>query len=73
MNNFLKLYYDNYNNHRKRKNNYKKLSKEDKAKSLGNVICPKCGYQNHKYYAKNTELVIYAKLLLTKIILKTYY
>ena len=31
---------------------FKNTSKEERAKKLNNVICPKCGYQNHYFYAK---------------------
>lgn len=31
---------------------FKNTSKEERAKCLNNVICPKCGYQNHYFYAK---------------------
>ena len=31
---------------------YKNTSKEERAEHLNNVICPKCGYQNHYFYAK---------------------
>ena len=52
-----------------KRNMFKDTSKEERAKCLNNVICSKCGYQNHLFYAKNMELVIYVKQLLIKIIL----
>ena len=39
-------------NYKKKKGIYKDTSKEERAKCLNNVICPKCGYQNHYFYAK---------------------
>lgn len=35
-----------------KRNMFKDTSKEERAKCLNNVICPKCGYQNHYFYAK---------------------
>lgn len=32
------------------KGKYKNTSKEERAKELNNIICPRCKYQNHKYY-----------------------
>ena len=31
---------------------YKDTSKEERAKQLNNVICPRCKYQNHLFYVK---------------------
>lgn len=39
-------------NYKKKKGIYKNTSKEERAEKLNNVICPKCGYQNHYFYAK---------------------
>ena len=39
--------YYNKNNGR-----YENTSKEERATELYNVICPKCGYQNHYFFAK---------------------
>lgn len=41
-------YRDDYK-YRKR-DMYKNYSKEQRAKALNNIICPKCKYQNHKEY-----------------------
>ncbi len=50
---FIDLYYEDYDKHRNRKrNHYKNLTREERACNLGNIICPKCGYQNKKYYIK---------------------
>lgn len=38
-----------YKNNR---NKYKDISKEERAKILNNVICPKCKYQNHISFIK---------------------
>lgn len=35
-----------------RKEKFKNTSKKERAKELNNIICPKCGYQNHYFYAK---------------------
>ena len=35
-----------------KRNMFKDTSKEERAKCLNNVICPKCGYQNHYFYVK---------------------
>lgn len=40
----------NYKN--KKKGLYKDTSKEERAKELGNIICPKCKYQNHRKWIK---------------------
>ena len=47
MKDTLKPYGDYY--YRKREK-FKDISKEQRAKELNNVICPKCKYQNHKKY-----------------------
>lgn len=39
-------------NYKKKKGIYKDTSKEERAKRLNNVICPKCGYQNHYFFVK---------------------
>lgn len=31
---------------------FKNTTKEERAEVLGNIICPRCGYQNHVYYVK---------------------
>lgn len=33
-----------------RKNRFKNTSKEQRAKALNNIICPRCKYQNHKVF-----------------------
>lgn len=38
------------NYHSKKRGLHKDVSKEERAKELNNVICPKCKYQNHKEY-----------------------
>lgn len=35
-----------------KRNLYKDTSKEERAKELNNIICPKCKYQNHLFYVK---------------------
>lgn len=35
-----------------KRDRFKNTSKEERAKKLNNVICPKCGYQNHYFFAK---------------------
>ncbi|MBO7695222.1 MAG: hypothetical protein J6T10_21580 [Methanobrevibacter sp.] len=30
------------------KDNYKNISKEERARKLNNIICPRCKYQNHE-------------------------
>lgn len=36
-------------NHKYKRNRdrFKECTKEERAKKLNNIICPKCGYQNH--------------------------
>lgn len=41
------LAYVDYNKAKKRRGSFKHTTKEERAKILNNVICPKCGYQNH--------------------------
>lgn len=41
------LAYEDYNKVKKRRGCFKNTTKEERAKSLGNIICSKCGYQNH--------------------------
>lgn len=31
---------------------YKNTTKEERAESLGNIICKRCKYQNHKNYVQ---------------------
>ena len=40
-----------YRPHRKR-DLYKDTSKEERAKELNNVICPRCKYQNYIFYVR---------------------
>lgn len=35
-----------------KKDRFKDITREERAEILKNVICPKCGYQNHYFYAK---------------------
>lgn len=41
------IVWEDYNKARKKRGCYKNTTKEERAKILGNIICPKCGYQNH--------------------------
>ena len=36
----------------RKKEYYKDSTKEERAQRLGNVICTRCGDQNHYFYAK---------------------
>ena len=46
------LTWESYDKLRKRKNKYKDTSKEERAKNLNNIICPRCKYQNHAVFIK---------------------
>lgn len=47
----VNLFY--FNDYRKfHHDKFKNSTKEERAEVLGNIICPKCGYQNKKYYVK---------------------
>ena len=46
------LAYNDYNKWRKIRGKYKNTTKEERAKELNNVICPRCKYQNHLCYVK---------------------
>lgn len=46
------LAYESYDKIRKRRNKYKGTSKEERANSLHNIICPRCKYQNHEIFVK---------------------
>lgn len=46
------LAWESFDKLRKRKNKYKDTSKEERAKELHNIICPRCKYQNHVFYVK---------------------
>ena len=46
------LAWDDYKKAKERRGMYKDTSKEERAYHLGNVICPKCGYQNHIKYVR---------------------
>ena len=39
--------WEDYNKLRKRKDKYKNTTKEERAKNLKNIICPRCKYHNH--------------------------
>lgn len=39
--------FDNVN---RKRGLYKEMSKEERAKRLDNIICPRCKYQNHKIF-----------------------
>ena len=38
--------------YKERRDKYINTSKEERAKSLGRIICPRCKYQNEIYYIK---------------------
>ena len=40
------------NYYSKNRGKYKNTSKEERAKELHNVICPRCKYHNHEFYIK---------------------
>lgn len=40
---------------------FKDTTKEERARVLKNIICPKCGYQNHEVFIKNMVDVIFVK------------
>ena len=61
----LKIRYKN-----RKKDQFKDASKEERAKALGNVICPRCKYQNHDIHM---EHVIYVALHLIRIISRRCY
>ena len=46
------LAYEDYTKQKKRRGNFRNSTKEERAEILGNVICPRCGYQNKMFYAK---------------------
>lgn len=46
------LAYEDYNKHKKRRGCYRYTSKEERAKELNNIICPKCKYQNHEKFVR---------------------
>ena len=46
------LAYEDYSKQKKRRGKFNNTTKEERAEILGNVICPRCGYQNHYYFAK---------------------
>lgn len=33
--------------YKRNRDRYKEYTKEERARHLDNIICPKCGYQNH--------------------------
>lgn len=35
-----------------KRDRFKDTTREERAERLKNVICPKCGYQNHYFYSK---------------------
>jgi len=41
-----------YGNHDK----FKNTTKEQRAKDLHNIICPRCKYHNHDVYIKNMKM-----------------
>lgn len=49
MKNSLSYFHDYRKLHH---NKFKNTTKEERAEVLGNIICPRCGYQNHAYYVK---------------------
>lgn len=36
----------------KNKGKFRNTTKEERAKDLDNIICPKCGYHNHSIFVK---------------------
>ena len=46
------LAYVDYKNKKKKRGCFKYTTKEERAEHLNNVICPKCGYQNHIKYVR---------------------
>lgn len=60
------VFFDNYNKSKKRRGNFKNTSKEERAKALDNVICPRCGYQNYNYYVKKYGTCNLCKTTLSK-------
>lgn len=44
-----RIYITNFN---RKKDLYRDTSKEERAKELNNVICPRCKYQNHIHYVR---------------------
>lgn len=46
------LAYVDYKNKKKMRGCFKYTTKEERAERLNNVICPKCGYQNHIKYVR---------------------
>lgn len=38
--------------YKRNRDRFKDTSKEERAKNLNNIICPKCGYQNYFIYVK---------------------
>lgn len=48
MNDIVIPYMVDYKN--KKRGLYKDTSKEQRAKELDNIICPKCKYQNHRQF-----------------------
>ena len=64
------LAYEDYTKQKKRRGKFRNTTKQERAEILGNVICPRCGYQNKMFYAKNMVHVIYVGLQLILIISK---
>ena len=58
--------YEDYNKHKRNKGKYKHMSKEERAEHLNNVICPKCGYQNHMKYVRMYGTCNLCKTILDK-------
>lgn len=50
MKDIIMKYRVDYKN--KKRGLYKDTSKEERAKKLDNIICPKCKYQNHRVFIK---------------------
>ena len=49
-----------------RKDRFKNMSKEERAKCLNNVICDRCGYQNKMFYVKKYGTCKLCKKVLSK-------
>lgn len=62
------LAYNDYNKWRKIRGKYKNTTKEERAKELNNIICPRCKYQNHKKW-----IMLYGKCHLCGVILDKDY
>lgn len=46
----------------RKRGKFKDTTKEERAKCLHNIICPRCSYHNKDVYIKNMVSVIYVEL-----------